>query len=125
MTAVPGNKQQHQQPTLPHKKKQKQDARRRERRVVVAAAAAASQDRVRARPRRGDALCDAAFDLITFQFIIHECPAAAIDAFVAEAARVAAPGGVVCFVDNNPKSKTIQNLPPALFTLMKSTEPVS
>ena len=63
--------------------------------------------------------------MITFQFIIHECPAAAIDAFVAEARRVAAPGGVVCFVDNNPRSATIQNLPPALFTLMKSTEPWS
>jgi hypothetical protein len=27
--------------------------------------------------------------------------------------------------DNNPKSAVIQNLPPALFTLMKSTEPHS
>jgi hypothetical protein len=28
-------------------------------------------------------------------------------------------------VDNNPKSEVIQNLPPALFILMKSTEPWS
>lgn len=27
--------------------------------------------------------------------------------------------------DNNPRSKVIQNLPPVLFTLMKSTEPWS
>ena len=35
------------------------------------------------------------------------------------------PGGLVLFADNNPRSKTIQNLPPVLFTLMKSTEPWS
>ena len=28
-------------------------------------------------------------------------------------------------MDNNPKSAVIQNLPPVLFTLMKSTEPWS
>jgi hypothetical protein len=30
---------------------------------------------------------------------------------------------MVAITDNNPKSPVIQNLPPALFTLMKSTEP--
>ena len=38
-----------------------------------------------------------------------------------EARRILKPGGVLCLVDNNPRSKTIQNLPPALVTLMKST----
>jgi hypothetical protein len=34
-------------------------------------------------------------------------------------------GGTFVMSDNNPKSAVIQNLPPALFTLMKSTEPHS
>jgi SAM-dependent methyltransferase len=63
--------------------------------------------------------------MVVFSFIAHECPQSALDAFVAEARRIIAPGGVVVFVDNNPRSKTIQNLPPVLFTLMKSTEPWS
>ncbi|KXZ45183.1 hypothetical protein GPECTOR_57g473 [Gonium pectorale] len=50
---------------------------------------------------------------------------AAIDSFIAESSRVLRPGGVLAFIDNNPKSSTIQNLPPAIFTLMKSTEPWS
>ena len=58
---------------------------------------------------------------MAFQFVAHECPQAALQAFMAEAMRIVKPGGVVVFVDNNPRSKTIQNLPPALFTLMKST----
>ncbi len=33
--------------------------------------------------------------------------------------------GTDAIVDNNPKSPVIQNLPPVLFTLMKSTEPWS
>jgi hypothetical protein len=35
------------------------------------------------------------------------------------------PGGCLALVDNNPQSPVIQNLPPVLFTLMKSTEPWS
>ena len=42
-----------------------------------------------------------------------------------EAARILKPGGVFVMTDNNPKSPVIQNPPPALFTLMKSTEPHS
>ncbi|KAF5825902.1 S-adenosyl-L-methionine-dependent methyltransferase [Dunaliella salina] len=64
-------------------------------------------------------------DLMSFQFVMHECPGDAITNLVKESARVVRPGGVLCIVDNNPQSKTIQNLPPALFTLMKSTEPWS
>jgi hypothetical protein len=37
--------------------------------------------------------------------------------------RILRPGGCLAIVDNNPKSPVIQNLPPVLFTLMKSTEP--
>ncbi|KAF6254312.1 S-adenosyl-L-methionine-dependent methyltransferase [Scenedesmus sp. NREL 46B-D3] len=66
---------------------------------------------------------DGSWDLAVFSFIAHECPQQALRDFVREARRIIKPGGVVCFVDNNPRSKTIQNLPPVLFTLMKSTEP--
>jgi hypothetical protein len=41
--------------------------------------------------------------MVTFQFIIHECPQSALSAFVAEGRRILRPGGVLCFVDNNPK----------------------
>ena len=64
-------------------------------------------------------------DLITFQYVIHECPTQAITDFIAEASRRLKPGGVLMVVDNNPKSKTIQGLPAPLAILMKSTEPWS
>jgi len=64
-------------------------------------------------------------DLVMFSYVIHECPAAVIAAFVKESKRILKPGGVMTMIDNNPKSATIQNLPPFLFTLMKATEPWS
>ncbi|PNW85911.1 hypothetical protein CHLRE_03g200350v5 [Chlamydomonas reinhardtii] len=64
-------------------------------------------------------------DMVVFNFVIHECPQHAIDSFVSEGLRIIKPNGVLCFIDNNPKSKTIQNLPAPIFTLMKSTEPWS
>lgn len=69
---------------------------------------------------------DASFDLVAFNFVAHECPGRAIDAFCQEAKRLLVPGkGVLYFSDNDPQSQTIQNLPPPIFTLMKSTEPWS
>jgi ubiquinone/menaquinone biosynthesis C-methylase UbiE len=68
---------------------------------------------------------DASFDLVTLQFVVHELPRQATQAILQEAQRILRPGGVLAIVDNNPKSPVIQNLPPALFTLMKSTEPWS
>ena len=44
---------------------------------------------------------------------------------LSEMYRITAPNGVIAITDNNPKSAVIQNLPPVLFTLMKSTEPHS
>lgn len=68
-------------------------------------------------------LPDRCFDLVTLQFVIHELPRSATQAIFQEALRVLRPGGYLAIVDNNPKSPIIQNLPPVLFTLMKSTEP--
>jgi SAM-dependent methyltransferase len=70
-------------------------------------------------------LSDASFDLVTLQFVIHELPRQATQAIFQEILRLLRPGGYVAMVDNNPKSPVIQNLPPVLFTLMKSTEPWS
>ncbi|NEQ31466.1 MAG: methyltransferase domain-containing protein [Leptolyngbya sp. SIO4C5] len=70
-------------------------------------------------------LPNAAFDLVTLQFVIHELPRSATQAILQEAYRLLRPGGGLAIVDNNPQSEVIQNLPPVLFTLMKSTEPWS
>jgi SAM-dependent methyltransferase len=42
---------------------------------------------------------DASWDMVAFQFIAHECPQAALHAFVQEARRILKPGGVMVFVD--------------------------
>lgn len=70
-------------------------------------------------------LPDNSFDLVTLQFVTHELPGYASQAIFAEVLRLLRPGGAIAIVDNNPKSQVIQNLPPVLFTLMKSTEPWS
>jgi ubiquinone/menaquinone biosynthesis C-methylase UbiE len=68
---------------------------------------------------------DESFDMVSGQFILHELPPMPTKNILKECLRILRPGGVVFFVDNNPKSDVIQNLPPAIFTLMKSTEPHS
>jgi ubiquinone/menaquinone biosynthesis C-methylase UbiE len=68
---------------------------------------------------------DQSFDLITLQFVIHELPHQATAEIFQEIHRLLIEGGSIALVDNNPQSQVIQNLPPVLFTLMKSTEPWS
>lgn len=70
-------------------------------------------------------LADNSLDLVTLQFVIHELPRQATREIFCEVLRILKPGGVIAIVDNNPASPVIQNLPPVLFTLMKSTEPWS
>jgi len=70
-------------------------------------------------------LPESSFDLITLQFVIHELPRHITKAIFNEAYRLLRPNGSLAIVDNNPQSAVIQNLPPVLFTLMKSTEPWS
>ncbi|KAI0559393.1 Methyltransferase [Gracilaria domingensis] len=64
-----------------------------------------------------------AFDLWTMQLVAHELPDVATTAVVREAFRVLRSGGVFAIMDQDPRSETIRNLPPALATLLKSTEP--
>lgn len=68
---------------------------------------------------------DNSFDVVTLQFVLHELPHQASQAIFHEVLRILRPGGIIAIVDNNPASPVIQNLPPALFVLMKSTEPWS
>jgi ubiquinone/menaquinone biosynthesis C-methylase UbiE len=49
---------------------------------------------------------DASWDLVVFSFIAHECPQQALRDFVKEARRIVQKGGVVCFVDLDPKCVT-------------------
>ncbi len=76
-------------------------------------------------PAENTGLADNSFDLVTLQFVTHELPSEASTVLFREAYRLVRPGGAIAIVDNNPKSSVIQNLPPILFTLMKSTEPWS
>lgn len=68
---------------------------------------------------------DQSFDIVTLQLTLHELPREATQAIFQEALRILRPNGLLGIIDNNPKSPVIQGLPPALFVLMKSTEPWS
>ncbi|MEM9452461.1 MAG: class I SAM-dependent methyltransferase [Cyanobacteria bacterium P01_E01_bin.6] len=68
---------------------------------------------------------DASFDLVSLQFVLHELPRQATQSILREIYRILRPGGLLLILDNDPQSPIIQGLPPALFTLMKSTEPWS
>ncbi len=76
-------------------------------------------------PAEATGLPTASFDLITLQFMTHELPHTATQVILQEVWRLLRPGGTIAIADNNPQSPVIQNLPPVLFTLMKSTEPWS
>ncbi|HEY9888487.1 MAG TPA: methyltransferase domain-containing protein [Candidatus Obscuribacterales bacterium] len=76
-------------------------------------------------PAENTGLPAASVDLVTLQFVTHELPRTATQAIFQEAWRLLRPGGTLAITDNNPQSPVIQNLPPVIFTLMKSTEPWS
>ena len=64
---------------------------------------------------------DNTYDVIAATFLFHELPTKPSDAIIQEMFRITAKGGVVAITDNDPRSAVIQGLPPAIFTLMKST----
>ena len=71
------------------------------------------------------ALAESSYDLVSISFMFHELPQLPMQNILNEMFRITSVGGVIALTDNNPRSRVIQNLPPALFTLMKSTEPWS
>ncbi|MDJ0723985.1 MAG: class I SAM-dependent methyltransferase [Prochloraceae cyanobacterium] len=66
---------------------------------------------------------DNSFDLVTIQYTLHELTHQATKNIFREILRILRPGGCLAIVDMNPTSPVIQNLPPSLFVLLKSTEP--
>ncbi len=62
-------------------------------------------------------------DLISAFLVFHELPTSAAKDILAEAYRLIRPGGHFAIMDMNPASKIYRELPPYVFTLLKSTEP--
>ena len=62
-------------------------------------------------------------DLVSAFLVFHELPTSAAKAILAEAYRLVRPGGHFAIMDMNPTSRIYQELPPYVFTLLKSTEP--
>lgn len=63
------------------------------------------------------------FDVISCAFLVHELPQRATSNVIREARRLLKPGGTIALIDTSPEAKVIQELPPALFVMMKATEP--
>ncbi len=62
-------------------------------------------------------------DLVSAFLVFHELPTSAAKDIIAEAFRLVRPGGHLAIMDMNPASKIYQEMPPYVFTLLKSTEP--
>ncbi|EDX86634.1 Methyltransferase domain family [Synechococcus sp. PCC 7335] len=62
-------------------------------------------------------------DLVSAFLVFHELPSSAAKDIIAEANRLVRPGGHFAIMDMNPASKIYRELPPYVFTLLKSTEP--
>lgn len=60
-------------------------------------------------------------DMYCLQHVVHEIPD--LRPTLREALRVLRDGGMAIIIDNDPESRAISNLNPALMTLLKSTEP--
>ncbi|MBE9063347.1 class I SAM-dependent methyltransferase [cf. Phormidesmis sp. LEGE 11477] len=62
-------------------------------------------------------------DLVSAFLVFHELPTSAAKDLLAEAARLVRPGGHFAIMDMNPASPIYREMPPYVFTLLKSTEP--
>jgi len=74
-------------------------------------------------PAEATGLASNGFDLVSACLMFHELPQSASQAIFREARRLLKPGGYFCFMDMNPESDVYQQMPPYVFTLLKSTEP--
>lgn len=63
------------------------------------------------------------FDLVSSSLTFHELPQSAAKNIFQEAKRLLRPNGYFTMVDMNPQSEVYKNMPPYIFTLLKSTEP--
>ncbi len=64
---------------------------------------------------------DGSQDMFCLQHVVHEIPD--LRPTMQEGFRVLRKGGMMIIIDNDPESRGISNLNPALMTLLKSTEP--
>ncbi|NJN60929.1 MAG: class I SAM-dependent methyltransferase [Coleofasciculaceae cyanobacterium RL_1_1] len=68
-------------------------------------------------------LDDNCCDLVTLFLVCHELPAEASCDVFREARRILRSGGHLAIMEMNPKSEIYAQMPPYVFTLLKSTEP--
>lgn len=68
-------------------------------------------------------LPDSSFDLVSAFLLFHELPQTAAKAIIKEARRLLRPSGCLALMDMNPRAEAYRQMPPYIFTLLKSTEP--
>ncbi len=68
-------------------------------------------------------LPDNSYDLVSACLMFHELPQEPSRQIFQEARRLLRPGGHLAIMDMNPKSAAFAQMPPYIFTLLKSTEP--
>lgn len=68
-------------------------------------------------------LTKGSFDLVSIFLVCHELPGQISAQVFAEARRLLRPGGHLAVMDMNPQSPIYAQMPPYVFTLLKSTEP--
>jgi ubiquinone/menaquinone biosynthesis C-methylase UbiE len=66
---------------------------------------------------------DDSFDLVSIFLMCHELPQSATQSILREVRRLVKPNGYLAIMDMNPASEIFRQLPPYVFTLLKSTEP--
>lgn len=74
-------------------------------------------------PAEATGLPAASYDLVSICLVFHELPQSAAKAIIREAHRLLRPGGHLAIMDMNPESDVLKQMPPFVFTLLKSTEP--
>lgn len=74
-------------------------------------------------PAEATGLPDASFELVSSFLTFHELPQSATKEILREAYRLLSAGGYFAIMDMNPQSEVFKQMPPYIFTLLKSTEP--